>query len=273
VQGVAFDGSNWIFSCNANQRKPDANNKAIYVFKGGQPLKDDGWIYRIKYKDVPHPIGGMHESDDHWGQLTYYDGFVYVSHYWKDGPLATQSSVVKFKDDGGCLEFANWIPLGQVTTSDDKIGWPEFQGVNPWNGKFYTCFCDGTGVREFFIHNPENGECENKFSLQGYLPKGVQGICFSDNWHLYVADDTRYEPWDRNYKWIFYYSALNGAFLGKIPVLAKEDGQELEGICYANTSQDDGTAAQIHAILLENADIALDNIFFKSFSTDQPDLV
>ena len=38
VQGVAWDGVHWIFSANANQSKPDHNDKAIYVFKGGQPL-------------------------------------------------------------------------------------------------------------------------------------------------------------------------------------------------------------------------------------------
>src|SRR4051812_7435883 len=44
VDGVGWDGANWIFSCNARQSKPGANHKAIYVFKGGQPLKDDNWI-------------------------------------------------------------------------------------------------------------------------------------------------------------------------------------------------------------------------------------
>jgi hypothetical protein len=38
VQGVAWDGSHWIFSTNANQLKPGANDKAIYVFEGGHSL-------------------------------------------------------------------------------------------------------------------------------------------------------------------------------------------------------------------------------------------
>jgi hypothetical protein len=38
VQGVAWDGENWIFSCNANQKKPGAKDKAIYVFKAGSNI-------------------------------------------------------------------------------------------------------------------------------------------------------------------------------------------------------------------------------------------
>jgi hypothetical protein len=112
--------------------------------------------------------------------------------------------------------------------------------------------------------------------LNGNLPRIVQGACFSPNGHLYVATDTRF--WDKNYKWIFYYSALNGTFMGKIPVLAEEDDQELEGICYGAVSFDDGRTAQIHAVLLENREppwhpLALDNIFFKSFLADRPEFV
>ena len=69
VQGVAWNGSHWIFSTNANQDKPGAEDKAIYVFKGGHTIGDGDWSARIKYKDVPHPIAGTVESDCHWGSL------------------------------------------------------------------------------------------------------------------------------------------------------------------------------------------------------------
>src|SRR5262249_12042823 len=66
VQGVAWDGSHWIFSANANQAKPGHNDKAIYAFKGGGNLRDGTWVSMLKYKDVPHPVSGTTESDDHW---------------------------------------------------------------------------------------------------------------------------------------------------------------------------------------------------------------
>jgi hypothetical protein len=276
VQGVAWDGENWIFSCDAFQKKPGVNDKAIYVFKGGQPIGDDKWICRINFKDVPHPIAGMHESDDHWGQLCYYNGFIYVSHFWENGPKKGQTNVVVFRDNGGQLQFERWIELEQVNSSDGWTGYPEFQAINPWDGKFYT-WANDPNSHEFFIHNLD-GKWEGKktFSLLGYWPDEVNGAAFSPNGHLYVAVDKRYFDWGSDYKWIFYYSALNGYFLGKIPVLAEsrsQGGQELEGICYGDISWPDGRKAQIHAILLENRDLALDNIFFKSFSADCPDIV
>jgi hypothetical protein len=114
VQGVAWDGAHWIFSANANQSKPFVNDKAIYVFKGGQSLGDDKWLSIVKYKDVPHPIGGTKESDDHWGQISYYKGFVYVSHFWADGPAKGGSNVVVFKDMDGFLQYVRWIKLDQI---------------------------------------------------------------------------------------------------------------------------------------------------------------
>jgi hypothetical protein len=80
-------------------------------------------------------------------------------------------------------------------------------------------------------------------------------------------------PGDDEYQTIWYYSALNGHRFGVIPVLAEEKmpEQELEGICYAAVQVPGGAAAQIHAVLLENRDAALDNIFFKSFRTTAPD--
>lgn len=279
VQGVAWDwdGSNWIFSCNANQTKRvvGVRHKALYVFKGGSPLKDDTWTSALEYYNVPHPIAGTNESDDHWGQLSYYDGFVYVSHMWepaeaKDG----KTSVVVFKNEGGYLKFSKWIELDQVTTSDGWTGYPEFQAINPWDGKIYTCQGRGSVTKEFFIHDL-NGKWDGKktLPLNGTLPQAVQGAAFSPNGHLYVAVDARFTNWGRDYKWIFYYSAISGDFLGKIPILAEEDSQELEGICYGDVSWNDGRKAQIHAILLDNAKIALDNIYFKSFSADRPEVV
>lgn len=275
VQGVAWDGQNWIFSCDANQVKPGHEDKSIYVFPGGVKLKDDNWISRVKYYQVPHPIAGLDEGDDHWGQLTYHKGLVYVSHFWKGGPKIGQTNVVVFENDGGSLRFLRWIELGKATSSDGRTGYPEFQAINPWDGKLYTCLGGDTIVREFFIHDPATGlwDGKKKLTLQGYLPHKVQGACFSPNGHLFVADDTCYDEWGKDYKWIFYYSALNGFMFGKIPVLAEEADQELEGVCYGGVSWPDGRTAQIHVVLLENRDIALDNIFFKSFASAKPDIV
>ena len=271
VQGVAWDGSHWIFSANANQLKPGANDKAIYVFKGGQSLGDDKWLSMIKYKKVPHPIGGTKESDDHWGQLCYYDGFVYVSHFWANGPKKGISNVVVFKNNDGFLNFHKWIELERPKSpTDGRQEKAEFQAINPWDGPLYTCFGSGT-IHEFFMHDID-GHYTGKTIKFDVPVTEVQGACFSPKGHLYVSTNAKL-PGDPHRQTIWYYSALNGHRLGVIPVLAQEDNQELEGICYGQVSFSGGKTAQIHAILLENPLLALDNIFFKSFSSAKPDLV
>lgn len=274
VQGVTWDGSHWVFSTNANQTKPGHNDKAIYVFKGGQSLGDGKWMSMIKYKDVPHPVAGTKETDDHWGQLSYFNGFVYVSHFWSGGPKKGRSNVVVFKNNGGFLEFHRWIELEMPKSpTDDRQEKAEFQAINPWDGMFYTCFGSGT-IYEFFIHDIDSGKYTGKTFKFDIPVTQVQGACFSPNGHLYIATNATL-PRDNRYQTIWYYSALNGHRLGVIPVSAEEGipDQELEGICYAKVSFADGKTAQIHAVLLENPTVALDNIFFKSFSSAKPDIV
>lgn len=271
VQGVTWDGSHWIFSTNANQDKPGCEDKAIYVFKGGQSLGDGKWISRIKYKDVPHPVGGVKESDDHWGQLCYYNGFVYVSHFWVGGPKYGRSNVVVFKNNGGFLEFSEWIELDMPKSPDGRMEKAEFQAINPWDSMMYTCFGSGK-VNEFFMHDIHSGKYTGNMIKFDVPVTQVQGACFSPNGHLYIATNERL-PGNIKYQKICYYSALNGHLLGVIPVLAQESEQELEGICYATVAFSNGKSAQIHAVLLENPLVALDNIFFKSFSSTKPDLV
>jgi hypothetical protein len=283
VQGVTWDGTHWIFSANANQSKPGSEDKAIYVFKSGDTLADGNWVSRIKYKDIPHPISGTHESDDHWGQLTFFDGRVYVAHFW-DGGQTPNANVVVFKDTNGLLEYEGWIELERPTSpTDHRTERAEFQAINPWDGKFYTCF-GGGDIYEFFIHErvgPQAGKWTHRAITLEQPVKFVQGACFSPNGHLYISTNTKLVG-DPKYQTIWYYAALNGHRFGVIPVLAEEAeddvpgkdtlGQELEGICCASVNAS-GHAAQLHTVLLENELAALDDMFFKSFACTKPDLV
>jgi hypothetical protein len=275
VQGVAWDGSNWIFSTNANQKKPSCNDKAIYVFPGGSPLKDNTWSAMLAYKDILHPFAGLHESDDHWGQLTFYDGHVYVAHFWDDdgqSPRIGYANVVVFKTDRTSIEFIKWIELDRPTSpTDGKVARAEFQGINPWDGMFYTCFGDGE-IHEFFLHDANSGRFTGRVLKLNPPVTEVQGACFSPNGHLYIASNAKAPDGDQ-YQTIWVYSPLNGHRFGHIKVLAEGGGDELEGICYAPVAWPDGRRAQIHAVLLENRETALDNIFFKSFSATRAELV
>jgi hypothetical protein len=241
-------------------------------------------VSRVKYKDVPHTISGTTESDDHWGQLTFFEGRVYVAHFWAGGQTDL-ANVVVFKDTNGVLEFERWIELEKPTSlTSQETKRAEFQAINPWDGMFYTCF-GGGDIHEFFIHEREGtnaGKWTQKAITLDKPVKFVQGACFSANGHLYIASNAKL-PGDPKYQTIWYYAALNGHQFGVIPVLAEESedddpatdslDQELEGICFANVIAPNGKAAQIHAILLENELAALDDIYFKSFASTVPDLV
>jgi hypothetical protein len=284
VQGVAWDGGHWLFSANANQDKPGHEDKALYVFKGGDTLSDGNWKSRVKFTSVPHPIAGTTESDDHWGQLTFFDGRVYVAHFWYNDQTHLGNAVV-FKDTDGALEFEQWIELEQPTSpTDQRTGRAEFQAINPWDGMIYSCF-GGGDIHEFFIHErtgPHAGRWTGKALTLNPPVKYVQGACFSPNGHLYIATNAKL-PGKPKYQTIWYHSALNGHQFGVIPVLAEqaedddpaEDSlsQELEGICFGNVIAPNGQPAQIHAVLLENETVALDDLFLKSFASSTPDLV
>jgi hypothetical protein len=281
---VAWDGAHWIFSANAHQDKPGHNDKALYVFKGGDTLSDGNWVNRVKFTSVPHPIPDTTESDDHWGQITFFEGRLYVAHYWENGQTDL-ANVVVFKDTGGVLEFEEWIELEQPTSpTDQKTGRAEFQAINPWDGLIYTCF-GGGDIHEFFIHERTGhkaGRWTGRAITLTPTVKYVQGACFSPNGHLYIATNSKL-PGKPKYQTIWYHSALNGHQFGVIPVLAEEAedddpaedslSQELEGICFGNVIAPNGQPAQIHVVLLENELAALDDIFVKSFASSMPDLV
>lgn len=263
VQGIAFNGTHWIFSTNANQDKPDVEDKALYVFAPDTPMTDDGWVTRLKFKDVPHPYAGALESHSHWGQITYYQGHLYVSHFWtEDSPRSGQSSVVVFECSGAHLSFSRWVTLGLSNTRSTL----EFQAINPWDGLFYSCEGGRDPRYEIYRHDPKDGSVVgDPLRLNIPLIHNVQGACFSDNGHLYVVTNHAWP--DEEHQTIHCYSALNGVRLGVIPVLAEEGypTQELEGLCIVD--------GRIHVVLLENPDVALDNIFVKTLITSTPDIV
>ena len=92
----------------------------------------------------------------------------------------------------------------------------------------------------------------------------VQGGCFSDQGHLYLASDRPIPAAPRN-KGILAFSAFTGRYLGTAKVLALEDEEELQDICFTNTSW------PIHVVLLENVlPPSTDNIFFKHFTAPDP---
>jgi hypothetical protein len=272
-QGVAFDGVRWIFSCNKSGNPLLDSPAALYVFNAGTTLTD-AHAHRIL---MPRPDNVDPSWECHSGQITYFDGKLYVAYYYHMPMASTTkwSGVIVLRDDGGNLSFERYIPLMCLENSP-STGKPcvnfEFQGINPWNGQLLTCNCDGAFVNEFYFHDPLTGNSTGILPLK-YPCIAVQGACCSPNGHMYVSVDRFFRGWEKKTKWIFVYSLLNGALMNKIQVGSENDDQELEGLCYADVSWPDGRKAQIHLVVLDNVLVARDNLWFRSFSADQPEVV
>jgi len=281
-QGVAWDGQYWIFSNNSK--------KKLYVFSG--EIGEENIIHQyfvgdlLPYKMVRHLgdhrhinyVRVYHDLEgplDHVGQLCFYNGCLYVSHF-----NDYNSHILVFKDNNGNLEFNKIIKLEKTTLIH------EFQAINPWDGRAYTCFGQGI-IDRLFIHylNDENGIEAGKLvrengeiktlNLLGRQCIVVQGAAFSPNGHVYIACHAHLNE-NENTRFIRYYSALNGDYLGDIVVPAEHDWHEQEGICCQDLTFRDGHRAQIFSILLNNiyqSGLARPSIWFKHFCASNPDIV
>jgi hypothetical protein len=269
-QGVAFDGEYWIFSGNSSTRW--GRSKGLWAFRDETRLGDGDVAWQAAFPaTLSDPQGPL--LVEHVGQLTYWDGRLYVSHFNGAGAQV----LVFVRSDSG-YRFERWIPIGPVRSPSGREDRAEFQTINPWDGKFYTSF--GTGViNEFFIHEPDGTWTGEVLPLDPpILPSpphdlgtdivhhaAVQGACFTPNGHLFVSSNS-HPGGDESFQCIRYYSALNGRELGVIRILANRLRQELEGICWANGA--------IRAVLLDvYPTTEADDVFFKRLTTRTPDLI
>ena len=309
-QGVAADNDgHWIFTNN--------HYKWVYVFSGG--LDDGNIIFQGSLSDLlPHTdmdtlipdsdeYGNIRHDEngdiiyttgtpvrtytdpnfdgnlDHVGQITFYNGCLYISHMNDNN-----THIFVFKVDNGSLIYDRTIALEKPTSPTQfRTQKAEFQGINTWDGKAYTCFGDGP-INELFIHylNDGNGKkagelVRDKNGKIKVLPLGcecltVQGAAFSPNGHVYIACNTRAFQGNPSTRYIRYYSALNGHYFGQIVVPAEHDWHEQQGICFAYRHWDDGRRAQISSILLNQEEDwhgGSDSIWFKGFCAPNPDIV
>jgi len=254
-QGVATDGEYWIFSSNGSTGA-GSNPRALYFFPYGIKLTDDN-IKRMINLDSLFPE--LH----HIGPVSYHDNHLYVSH-WKESQPSDQALIFVRTSSGYAVDRV--VDIKPVTSDTGETFTPEFQAYDPISGLLATMRgrYDDWQYKVFF-HDATSGEWRHTINLSTWV-KEIAGVCFSAR-NIFVACNFRDSAWGHDYKGIYYFSRLNGARMGAIPVLAEESNQEMEGICYAPGP------AQIHAVLLENQKLAKDNIFFKQFAADHPDVV
>ena len=248
-QGAAFGGGHWFMPTNGSWFGfGDVTPRAIFKLAGSR-------------------VVGTFEVHDyeasHLGDLDYVDGQLFAA--LEGSPKSPHGPAVLIVDEG--FQFSQIIPLlGQDGGVPPHTDMP-WCAVHPWNGLLYSSSFDGVSkVRAYeaaddgFRHVPTQD-----IPLSHPIDR-VQGGDFSAGGHLYLASDVYVEG---KYKAVHVYSALNGAYRGWIRVLAEEDSQELEGLCFAPMTIG-GTHVDLHVVLLDQIDLEKDDIFFKHYAAADP---
>jgi hypothetical protein len=324
-QGVACgsigDATYWFFTSNGarNVTKINAPHKSVFAFNAKNPsLKDSAIVGQLDFSFLPNL--------DHIGQLTFFEGYLYVSHFAEYSPLASAivgdlaaagkiqepfltwartlcaggSQVIKVQFDpaNGFFGIVDLFKLEWPSTREgSSLGRVEFQAINPWDRKIYSCLSPGKGspIQQFYIHYLEddgdgyrrgdlvrNHDGSAKTLDLSWPISDVQGACFSPNGHLYITTNVHPpHPPDEESIWgvyvedsvqvIFYCSPLKGHEFGYIPVVGH--GDELEGICCADCPCPNGLQTQLCAVVLDNQWDGLDNITLFYFGSQSPENV
>lgn len=276
-QWVTWDGARWVFSSNGTSVMVDssgigshipnpgfftnASPKALYRFAGGNPLRDEHIQEAAQLSGHPK---------DHLGPIEYRDDIIYCAldpHTGGRGVLkvGVQPGQPMSRSSSFHLLGSALKPGPDGTSVPVQ---PSFTAINPWDGCLYCCEFDNAD--RMYLYDPGSFEWTGRTLQLGAVANRVQGGCFSDNGHLYLACDEGVQIGGKRRHLIKAYSALNGHFYGQATVLAQEDNQELQGVCFARVFATDGTPVPIHVVLLENHGATKDNIFFKHFTAPDP---
>lgn len=299
AQGITQDGERFIMSSNGSAVRIGSTDlpnpgwsvgrspKALYRFRRRQ--------YRFADDDVEEVFHLSGHPEDHLGDIDHHDGTVHcaIEPHASDVPR-----VLRVSARGRLGEFSDVVDVVGAADSGQGGSFP-WCAVNPWNGLLYSCafYGDGTGRGEVHGYHRDTGAWagpERTIRL-GSAVRRVQGGCFSPRGHLYLACDDQEEAAGgvtvehvsgdhrlhgvrdggspRNVTSIRAFSVFTGAYLGRTLVDTLDGGgEELEGICYAPTSVG-RRRAQIHVLLLDNHDLAKDNVFVKPYAAPDPSTV
>ncbi|MDI1450278.1 hypothetical protein [Polyangium sp. 6x1] len=252
-QGVAWTGSHWVFTSNEN------GSRRIVTFDRDADLLDEQIVSSVL---ITQELLGPGLTLHHVGAPFHHEGRVYIDHFDD-----THSHALVFRvGPDGSLAYERWFTLDRVDPGTRL----NILAIHPWDRTMYMVADDIPEKATLWIHDMDGHFTGTTFPLAPPIADSgyAQGGCFTPNGHLYIASG-RTGPKRQN---IYCYSALNGRRLGLIGVDTPAEGEELEGICYADVTRK-GQRAQIHGVVLANHLRAKDGIFFKSFAATEPELV
>ncbi|MFY0568727.1 hypothetical protein ACN28E_33575 [Archangium lansingense] len=255
IQGCAFAHGRWFYVSN--------NPMTLHVFDGMSGKKVKSW----KLTTVPPPdppLPGF--SFNHMGAIIIEGNYIYIDHWC--GAQGAAGQILVMEGNGDTLNFVKWIPLENV---NGRVG---MIAINFARRMVITSGGE-LNIHRVYLHSLDTGKFANKtmelnppITDKGY----AQGGFWSPNNHLYISSGQgKIGDSSKGHQYIYSYSPLNGRLLNTLAVRSAAGRQELEGCCYAPVVRE-GQSVFIHVVLLEN-EVAKDDIFLKSFTADQPDLI
>ncbi|WP_143861299.1 hypothetical protein [Nocardia amikacinitolerans] len=239
-QGVTHDESFWYMSSNAGKSSSNGRQR----------------VYRIALSnEVVDHVELSGNGSDHLGAIDYYKGRIYCA---MDDPV----KIVVIDTP----PFTGWwsAPLVGASGGPAPQTRSAWCAVNPWNGLLYSAQItasiahdtlyayrfDSAGRR--FVHVPD---------ADIVLPEKllfIQGAVFSKNGHVLLASNDTDD--------IRCYSALNGHYLGRVPIRKDGgEGEEVEGLTIWEGVSYDGVETHVHLVLLDNDWPDGDDVFFKHY--------
>jgi hypothetical protein len=245
LQGVTTDGKYFYFS------------QTHTAHLGSSPARRMLWRRDTELNEVASLDLSAH--GDHVGDIDYFEGFIYAPMEDSVHPRFLKIDVrgdMKVVDDHTVV-----IPNHPQTHNP-------WCAINPWNGLLYSSNFDH--VTELYAYDPAKAyQFVKKFELIGADVDGVQGGVFSRNGNLILSSD--------GYDEMKVFSAIDGAFRGKIPVqkehpkqvagVTVDGGQEIEGLCiFPGLIGTNGDRTAVHLILQELHATQSDKLFLKHYS-------
>jgi hypothetical protein len=257
VQGVTHDDAHWYITQDTTLwRIPRNRDLAAGV---------NGALGRV---GIPQEI--LDQGGNHFGDLDYYEGMLYVP---LEGAATAQLVVFEARSLAYRPLFAATLAQG------NSCPWC---AIDPRSGLLFSSKfdVDENGLFVYSVEaDPDNGV---EATFLGKFPlfdehgapmeiRRVQGGVFSELGHLYLVSDTGVG--------VLGFDMCTGRLAQRIPVDYQPERrvgftyQELEGITLWDLDDESapGVRGQLHVLMLENAPIGEDKIFFKHYGVSSFD--
>lgn len=247
-QGVTSDGNHWYLCSNKCGWGAEPQRRAIYKFDASMNLIA---TFELGVFLEAH-FGNLACEGVHVGDIDWRDGFIHI-------PVENPQGLIRLADDFSSISKHSIHGAAGPSPPQQSFPWC---AINPITNWLYSSEFDG--VSKVFAYDPAQAYRHVATLELSATTNGVQGGCFSPNGKLYLSSNASRD--------IRGFSSLTGAYLGSAGIQVDEGDQEVEGICHWNMKTN-GTATQVHVILLDNDNANSDDMWLKHYAAPEPGTV